>query len=793
MSFQQKPSRRLILQLLISLCVAFLFCLQLRHFTFLSFPRQITVLKGDRESRTPGVHVEFAAEEGIAGNIWVLEAEFFQRIDDRPGFGVSLNQTALPQARIRGKTLWAEFPASLLRDGRNVLGISAAKGLAYRRLRIKNIHGYSRGLISAVAFYHSNLYPEARLWPRALLGNMFLALFFILSFALDFLPARAVSFPRTPLMNWRMVRFLVPVFFLVLIILPVVSKYTVWLELRSVLILVFLFYVPIYLSKLEILISRFQKSGASLFRFRFDPAAKPEGSDFPSQGREDLASIALILCFAFLTILYPGPTHRFGDGIEYCAMLVSWSENLSPRITADSLEKTGRLLDLGSFSEEGGAFSQWKKRFPALIRNDNEMDLPHFWLYSLAAAIFYWPVRLLSLDIGMSFMLLHLGLLLAVFFLIRRKLGSGAGLALMLVIFLTPLFWFINKTQIEFTTVILAILGVAFFVSENLAASGFVFALASTQNPPFALLSALVFIFGFVKNKWTVISDGRLLWLGAFLLAILQPAYYYLSLGIINPVVASGGATFKQGIVSPKRMFSFIIDPDIGLLANWPVALLLLIALFVLAVRRQLTVQIRTWVFSFLSVAVLMWSQSRTTNFNHGGTYNISRYAVWYLGFFFLAIWQVYLASFRMARRTRRALAGAGLAVGLLVMAQYWPERTEQYLRPTRISRFLYDHVPKIYGPVPEVFIERSRGVEGEPPPEVWAVSNASGNKILIMGDRLGAIRKDPIPPIDTNLSLDRTLVYREAKKLKAKNGRKVYFYIDGKGRELITRPDKMR
>jgi len=793
MSSRQEASRRLILPSLISLGVALLFCLQLLHSTFLAFPRQIIVLKGDRGSRTPGVQAGFEVKKGAAGNTWVLEAEFFQRIDGQPDVGVSLNQTALPQARIRGKTLWVEFPARLLREGSNVLEVRVAEDIAYRRLRIKNIYGYSRGLISAVVFYHSNVYPEARLWPKAFLENMFLALFFILSFALNFLPAWARSFPRSLLRNWRMARYLIPVFFLVLIILPIVSKFRVWLELRTVLILVFLFYALIYSSWLEVFISKFQGSAASLRRFWVEPAAKRERSDLPSRGKEDLVSIALALCFAFLILVYPGPIHRFGDSAEYCAMLVSWSENLSPRITADSLAKTERRLGLKTFTEERVAFSRLKERYPALVRNDKEMDLPHFWLYSLAAAVFYWPVRLLSLNIGLSFMLLHLALLTAAFFYVRRKLGPAAGLGLMLVVSFTPLFWFINKTQVEFTTVILAIVGVALFVSENLAASAFVFALSSTQNPPFAILSALVLVSGFVKNKWAVIRDGRLLWLGTFLLAILQPAYYYLSLGVLNPVVAAGGATFEGGLLSPKRMLSFIVDADIGLLANWPVALLLLIAVFVLAARRRLTIQGRTWVFLFLFIAVLLWSQSRTTNFNHGGTYNVSRYAVWYLGFFFLSIWQIYLASFRMARRPRRALAGAGLTVGLLVMAQYWPDRTEQYLRPTSLSRFLYDHIPKIYAPVPEVFIERYRGLEGEPPPEVWAVSNTSGNKILILGDRLTAFREESIPPIDTNPFLDRILVYHEAKKLKADNGRKNYFYIDGKGREFITRPVKER
>lgn len=110
------------------------------------------------------------------------------------------------------------------------------------------------------------------------------------------------------------------------------------------------------------------------------------------------------------------------------------------------------------------------------------------------------------------------------------------------------------------------------------------------------------------------------------------------------------------------------------------------------------------------------------------------------------------------------------------------PTKPENYLQPTWVSKLLYDHVPWVYNPLPEIFIERQMGQERELPEDVWAVSNESGNKIYVWRRALDFLRPRDIPPIPTGQDLDRGLVHDEARRRFSRARGKLFFYINGLG-----------
>jgi hypothetical protein len=414
------------------------------------------------------------------------------------------------------------------------------------------------------------------------------------------------------------------------------------------------------------------------------------------------------------------------------------------------------------------------------------MDLPHFWFYSLAAAVVYHPLKLLSLDIGLAFMLLHLLIVVTGFLVVRKALGREAGLCLLLIVVFSPLIWFVNKVHVELFTVVLVCAGTALLAAENWAGSALCLALVSTQNPPFAILAGLVFLLGFRRRKWTVFRGQWPLWGAAFGLAAAQPVYYLLRLGILNPVVATGAAKMDTEVFSIRRMFSFIVDPDIGLLANWPVALLILLVFAGQTVRKRAGFRSATWVFLAASLPVLLWSQSRSLNLNHGGTHFISRYALWYLYIFFLVLWQIGLSLRSSGRAARRFWLAAGVLAGAFALVQFWPSRPEEYLRPTPVSLWLYSRFPGVYDPMPEIFTERYRRIEEHLPEHVWAVSNPGGSKILIRWGRMQVVRYwSKLDPIPTCPALDPDLVYTEAQRRFEAAPEKKYLYINGLAEKL--------
>jgi len=763
--------------------VALVFFLTAVRFTYLKFPKYIDTLKESKEIEISVLEREFFVPGGRKNNTWILEIEFYERT--RPGivFRVSINGTPLEAARTRGRRLLLELPSSLIEEGKNSVTIGGDAGWAFKTLRIKDIFGYSSGFLSGVIFPKHNVYPDIRIWPRSALDLLLLILLTVLAFVLNLFPEARTRAAPPFLRALQKTRYVVPGLFLGLILLPLFSRYRAAIELASLGRLVAVFFALAYVFELKVILSRAVRRTPFLVRLR--DGAKTELLVLWKKGQ--LLPAILLFCFIFLVLVYPGPRTRLGDGLEYCAMLVSWAEYFTPYVTEESCARLEQRMGRISGPERQNFFSWMKRSFPSLLKNGRELDLPHFWFYSLAAAVFYWPVRLSSQDIGLCFMLLHIVLLLAAFFIIKRKLGQAAGLSFFFIIYASPLLWFINKVHVEFFTVMLTLIGITLFVTEDLAASALSFAVASTQNPPFAVLCVLVFIFGFWRKKGALVRGrGLIIWSGSFLLACLHPAYYYFRLRMLNPIVGTKSIGIGSDLVSLKKMLCFIVDPDIGLLVNWILALPLLFVFAFLALRKQTHLTLRTGLFLLFSVLVLLWSQSRTSNWNHGGTYYISRYALWYLYVFFLLAWETGLYFSRRKKDVKRAFVGAVICVGLIEAVIYLPNRPETYLRPTRASRLIYGRCPGLYDPMPEIFIERYRGQEKDLPYGVWAVSNPSGSKILVNRIRMKSyLKEEEIPSIVTCPWLDPVLVYREAKERFVRTPRRDHIYINGMGKKL--------
>ena len=768
-----------------SLGVALVFFFILHNFSYLQFPKQVVTFRGDREKSVFDLEKGFSVTAEPDRKSWVLEVEFFEPARSEAVFHVLINGMPVEIPKVRGRRLAAEFPSSVLKEGNNVLKIGADASWTFRRIRIKNIYGYSSGFLSAVLFKKNNIYSDAQMFPSSPFCFLLLVLFSLTTLVFNVISAARVYLARPILRTLKLLRFSVPVFFLAIILLPFFSEYRVVVDSMSAGWLIIVFFALGYVFELWSVLS-FVFRKIYLLLGILAAAGRRAG---PFQEKVDLVSGVLILGFLFICLVYPGPGQKRGDSLEYYAMLVSWAEYSSPYVTEETCVRMQERLGEAAPSGESTFFRRLKQKLPGLLKNGQEMDLPHFWFYSLGAAVFYWPLRLFSLDIGLCFMLLHIALLLAAFFIMRKRLGPTAAHGLFFLIFCSPLFWFINKGSVEFFTVILTFIGISFLVTEEYAAAAFSFAVASTQNPPFAILCFLTLVFGILRKKWALVKGRNLFfWIAAVLLAALHPAYYYLRLGILSPVLATGGASLYRDVFSLKRMFCFILDPDIGLLANWPVALALLLIFAFLALKKKARLTPQTALFLIISALVLLWSQSRTSNLNHGGTFHISRYALWFLYIFFLLAWQTGLYFSRAKKPAKRAFIGALVLLGLVEAFQFWPNRPEAYLRPTWASRLVYDRWPGFYDPMPEIFIERYMGRERELPEFVWAVSNPSGNKIFIRREKMENIKSEKdIPPIETCPALDRVLVYREARKRLARAPGKSYLYINGLGKKFLS------
>ncbi len=785
MSIKALNDRHLLRPAAFSLIAASIFASVLLLGSYRFFYKSIVMYKGRKDIAFSRISREFDIEKERERNRWMIEIEFFEKIRKRKTFELALNGTHLETVQVKGKKMFLDFEESWLRQGKNTLEVSSEEAWTFRRIRVKNVYGYSSGIFSAILFHRDNQYSNLLGWPSSFLGLLGLLLFWWVAFALNFLSLLRRPPPRRFFRADTILCWLILFLFLAILLLPYLSRFRLLVELKSAVILFSVYFALSFSYDGNRFLKRAAKRVVSFAPFLAVWRKWIKKRLYFPGKIEDRLSALFIIGFILLTLVYPGPNPRSGDSLEYQAMLVSWSEDFRPSVSRGIFSSTLKRLGVASFEQGEGIYEDLSLRFAPLFKKGRDLDFPHFWFYPLAAAVFYPLVKLVSTNPGFCFMLLHILLLIVSFLIIRKKLGGLAGLSLLLLVFFSPLLWFSNKVQVEFFTVILAILGLALFIKDDFAAAAFCFAVASTQNLPFALLSALAILFGFLRRRGEFVRKNIFLWPAVVFLVALQPAYYYLRHGIVNPVVATGGARMGEEILSAKKMTCFIFDPDIGLFSNWPLSLGLLAIFIVLAIKKKVGLRSRTAAFFIISLPLLLWSQSRTFNVNHGGTVHISRYALWYLYIFFFMIWQVTLFLARSVPPAKRLLIGLGAALVILQAIPFFPTRREEYLRPTWLSRWLYDHVPWIYDPLPEVFIERQLGQERELPEDVWAVSNESGNKIYVWRRALDFLEPKDIPPIPNAQGLDRFLVHDESRRRFSRASDKLFFYINGQAAKL--------
>ena len=536
---------------------------------------------------------------------------------------------------------------------------------------------------------------------------------------------------------------------------------------------------------------------------------------------------AVLGLFGAVSLGWFGVGQRVGDGTGFYVMFFAWAENGTPYSTDRAGEK---FVEYVKPRPEWTGQQHYSRGWP--IREDGTADDGHFWLYSMLAAIFYWPLKLLGTDVGLSFNCLHVALLYVAVVLVHRRLGPAAACSLVVLAVASPVLWYANKAHTEWFTVVLGSLGAAYLVAGRHAAASLSFAIIATQNPAFGLVSLLALAMGLVSRGWrNLLADWKLLAAVAAVLA-LHPAYYWLRARAVSPMLVGRELLFHTYFFPLRHIASFWIDPDIGLLATWPLGLPLLIAGIVMFARRRSRQRVEYAVFFVLSSLLLTWSYARlSTGFGGGGTVDVSRYSVWLVFLFFPILWHfVERNLFRsegrdivpspnglksvlrspnglksVLRKFRLVAFVAGLSLAGFSAWLYRPWLDEGSRRPTPQSNWFYAHLSACYDPLPRIFYY-SRGGRRELYGEDqfrwgdWAVSDASGNKVFVWREAFDRhpqahpLRWYPAPPeapaaVLGRGCLDPQAVYSIAAERFARLPAAEFCYINDRGQELFAPP----
>lgn len=499
---------------------------------------------------------------------------------------------------------------------------------------------------------------------------------------------------------------------------------------------------------------------------------------------------AIVIAVLMVCIFIPYYTFaplRVGDGAEYYALFLAIKNGHHLWMTSPTFALYDSLVSSQSIGEMIPTQILYDS-FPAL-RIGATADFNHFWMYSLLAALVARAAELIGLQLSPhhAFVTLHLMLALCTVWLAQALYGWRGAIAAAALLMLSPMVWYFDKVHTELFTVCLVTAAVMLVQIRHLAWGAACLALASTQNPSFAIVALALLIW-----RAATVSRVPLRFLEVcgivttVLAALLHPAYYYFRHGVLTPQLLAGGAALG----GHARSFSiWLLDLDVGLLPNWPLGVLLLATGVVFWSTRKQRIRIdRPFALFILGFTLVnLFAQSSTTNINSGATPGLARYALWYIPLFFpLALRStIWLSSRPLALRCLAAVAAAVYAA--LNFLTYDPRSGEDYTHPSLASKFIQQHVPALYDPPLDVFQKRYSGLGDRPDSKgVLAILGPSCDKLLLTpGPENHTIENASKCTVD----VEKIKVFAEA--LAGKDLQTRYVRLPNGGRDFIMTMDR--
>jgi hypothetical protein len=435
------------------------------------------------------------------------------------------------------------------------------------------------------------------------------------------------------------------------------------------------------------------------------------------------AALAVATAILVAILLATSTPRIVGDGAEYVAMAINFADLDGPSMAPGDLEARQRAV-----AAIDGRFANWDIRGSTVAGRDRRRDFAHFWIYPLVAAPVTWIAQALSVSPLTAFTLVNVCLLMAACWCAIPRIGGAAAVLL----FVSPVLWWIDKPHTEVFT--FALLAIAFlFMRERPWWSMTASALAAAQNLPIALVTIATAL-GHVPRDRAAIRDRRFVIgaLGAGVLCVLQAIYTCVRHG--TPTLLSLQNPGHAPVCAEIAAVPF--DPAIGLVAHVPGLVIAVLVASFFAVRAPgRGVRIDEGV-ALVAAAGFVVTFSQATNVHHGGTPGFSRYVVWLMPLTIPLFARVHEA----ARHSARWIWPIALASAALSVYLYRPAVQENSREPGLLAQYLWTHHPAWNNPLPEVFAEVSSHQEVRSAP-VWT---RGCEKVLLIGR--GADAPFPVP-----------------------------------------------
>jgi hypothetical protein len=427
------------------------------------------------------------------------------------------------------------------------------------------------------------------------------------------------------------------------------------------------------------------------------------------------AQVVILAGGLAVCLIAGSPQRLIGDGREYLAQAIEFASFRGPAFRPGDIPHV--QAELARFDPGLANWDIWSSTVADVNRGRVFL---HFWFYALLAAPGVWLTNAVGVAPTIAFTTLNLLFLGVALSVAHPRIGAAACVLL----FSGPIVWWIDKAHTEVFTFSLLTITFALMQEQpwwSMVAAG----LASTQNPPIAILVPIVFAASVVRgtSAW---RDRRMIAgaAGAVAFALLHPVYTFTHHGtwsLLLEQTRSGAPTFQA-------LSAVVLDPSLGLIGNFPLFLLVVTVGLLMLVRcggRDLIVE--DVIIPGFAAAIFLFSFSRTTNMHHGGTPSLSRYAVWLIP---LAVPLLSSLKHMERRLWPRFLWCAAVVSALISVVAFRPSVPQNSREPTWLATFIWTRFPALNNPLPEVFLETELHVD-----DVRVPAATSGcEKVLFTG-----------------------------------------------------------
>lgn len=427
-----------------------------------------------------------------------------------------------------------------------------------------------------------------------------------------------------------------------------------------------------------------------------------------------------------------GQSRLEGDGTEYLMVARAFSRHASPEVRPDDVQS---LLGLPR-----AAFADIPAGRPSilvvaramargeegpvcgLVRTpDGEYYSMHFWLYPLLLTPFVLAADAAGASPSIAFGLLNLAFALVALGYLLRATGPGPRFhAAAWLFFLGGTSCNVPLAGPEVMIASGVLLACVAAMRGSFGAAVLAAGAAASQNPSaLFLLPAIGLAFLLLRARPALAWGGRPVGLrlrrdaplaaAGAAIALLPFLFFERKFGVPSVIAA---LSTDAGLMGGERLFSLFFDLNQGMIVGAPGLLAVAIAAPAVAVARGPGRWGPAVAASLVAATVLAMALPTLVPHNwNAGTRSAIRYAYW-LSMPLLAL-ALYLLP-ALGRRAAIAVAAAGLALQLLPVGLFGLAGTDDaHLAHNALAARVLARAPSAYAPIPEIFVERTLGVEG--------------------------------------------------------------------------------